>query len=43
MRALGTNVKISPSAKGGGKIELEYYSESDLNRLYERLMNSKED
>ena len=43
MRVLGTNVKISPSAKGGGKIELEYYSETDLNRLYERLMNSKED
>lgn len=42
MRSLGTNVKISPSAKGGGKIELEYYSESDLNRLYERLLNSKE-
>ena len=43
MRVLGTNVKISPSAKGGGKIELEYYSDTDLNRLYERLMNSKED
>lgn len=42
MRALGTNVKISPSAKGGGKIELEYYSDTDLNRLYERLINSKE-
>lgn len=42
MRALGTNVKISPSSKGGGKIELEYYSETDLNRLYERLINSKE-
>jgi ParB family chromosome partitioning protein len=42
MRALGTNVKITPSAKGGGKIELEYYSETDLNRLYERLLNSKE-
>lgn len=42
MRALGTNVKISPSAKGGGKIELEYYSDMDLNRLYERLINSKE-
>jgi len=42
MRALGTNVKISPSAKGGGKIEVEYYSDADLNRLYERLLNSKE-
>jgi ParB family chromosome partitioning protein len=43
MRALGTNVKIAPSAKGGGKIELEYYSDTDLNRLYDRLINPKED
>ena len=43
MRALGTNVKISPSRKEGeGKIEIEYYSSTDLDRLYERLLNSKE-
>jgi ParB family chromosome partitioning protein len=43
MRALGTNVKISPSRKDGeGKIEIEYYSSTDLDRLYERLLNSKE-
>jgi len=43
MRALGTNVKISPSKKDGeGKIEIEYYSSADLDRLYERLINSKE-
>lgn len=43
MRVLGTNVKISPSKKDGeGKIEIEYYSSSDLERLYERLLNSKE-
>lgn len=42
MRALGTNVKITPTAKGGGKIEIEYYSDTDLNRLYDRLINSKE-
>jgi ParB family chromosome partitioning protein len=43
MRALGTNVKISPSKKDGeGKIEIEYYSQTDLDRLYERLINSKE-
>jgi ParB family chromosome partitioning protein len=43
MRALGTNVKISPSKKDGeGKIEIEYYSSTDLDRLYERLINSKE-
>ena len=44
MRALGTNVKISPSKKDGeGKIEIEYYSSADLDRLYERLVSSKED
>jgi len=43
MRVLGTNVKISPSRKDGeGKIEIEYYSSTDLDRLYERLLNSKE-
>ena len=43
MRALGTNVKISPGRKDGeGKIEIEYYSSTDLDRLYERLVNSKE-
>jgi ParB family chromosome partitioning protein len=43
MRALGTNVKISPSKKEGeGKIEIEYYSSADLDRLYDRLINSKE-
>ncbi len=43
MRVLGTNVKITPSRKDGeGKIEIEYYSSTDLDRLYERLINSKE-
>ncbi len=43
MRVLGTNVKISPSKKDGeGKIEIEYYSSADLDRLYDRLINSKE-
>ena len=36
MRALGTNVKIRPSAKGdAGKIEIEYYSAKDLDRLFD--------
>lgn len=43
MRALGTNVKITPSRKDGeGKIEIEYYSSTDLDRLYERLVKSTE-
>ena len=43
MRALGTNVKITSGRKDGeGKIEIEYYNPTDLERLYERLVNSKE-
>ena len=37
-RRLGTQVKVLPSAKGnGGKIELHYYNDEDLHRLYELL------
>lgn len=43
MRALGTNVKITPNGKGSaGKIEIEYYNMDDLDRLFQRLVNSKE-
>jgi ParB family chromosome partitioning protein len=43
MRTLGTNVKITPNGKGGaGKIEIEYYNMDDLDRLFQRLVNSKE-
>jgi ParB family transcriptional regulator, chromosome partitioning protein len=43
MRALGTNVKIKPNGKGNaGKIEIEYYNLDDLERLFQRLVNSKE-
>ncbi len=39
MRALNTNVKIHPGKKGsGGKIEIEYYSTDDLDRIYQMLM-----
>lgn len=35
-RHFGTQVRILPNGSGkGGKIEIEYYSESDLNRLYD--------
>lgn len=35
MRTLNTNVKIRPAIRGkGGKIEIEYYSTDDLNRIY---------
>lgn len=39
-RKLGTQVQILPDGKGtGGKIEIEFYSESDLDRIYEAIMN----
>jgi len=31
----GTKVRIVPKARGKGQIEIEYYSEEDLQRLYE--------
>ena len=38
-RFFSTNVKILPNGKGtGGKIELEYYGETDLNRIYDLIV-----
>ena len=40
MRALNTNVKIIPGKKGvGGKIEIEYYSTDDLDRIYSVILS----
>lgn len=37
-RKLGTQIKIMPDGRGtGGKIEIEYYSESDLDRIFQLL------
>ena len=37
-RRFGTKVRILPSSSGeGGKIEIQYYNEQDLQRLYEQL------
>jgi ParB family chromosome partitioning protein len=42
-RCLGTQVRILPDGKGtGGKIELEYYSESELDRIYQLLVKNQE-
>ncbi len=42
-RRLATQVRIVPNQKGeGGKIEIEYYSETDLDRLYQLLNGSQE-
>jgi len=38
-RRLGTNVSIIPSAKGtGGRIEIEYYNQEDLDRIYQTIL-----
>lgn len=38
--ALSTQVRIKQTKKGGGVIELEYYTETDLERILELLENS---
>lgn len=41
-RHLGTQVQILSDGKGtGGKIEIEYYSESDLDRIYQLIIKVK--
>jgi ParB family chromosome partitioning protein len=41
-RHLGTQVRIISDGKGtGGKIEIEYYSESDLDRIYQMITKNK--
>ncbi len=38
-RYFGTSVQIQPDGKGtGGTIEIEYYGETDLNRIYELIL-----
>jgi ParB family chromosome partitioning protein len=37
-RVLGTRVKIIEKAKKGGKIEIEYYSQEDLDRIYDVIV-----
>jgi ParB family chromosome partitioning protein len=36
-RVLGTKVRIIEGAKGKGKIEIEYYSAEDLDRIYSAI------
>ncbi len=41
-RHLGTQVRILSDGRGtGGKIEVEYYSESDLDRIYQLILKDK--
>jgi ParB family chromosome partitioning protein len=42
-RYLGTQVRILPAKSGSpGKIEIEYYSDSDLSRIYDALISRSE-
>ncbi|MSO22120.1 MAG: ParB/RepB/Spo0J family partition protein [Acidobacteria bacterium] len=41
-RSLGTRVRIVEKGKKG-RIEIEYYSQEELQRLYERLVNQTDD
>lgn len=36
---MGTKVSINPKANGKGKIEIEYYSEEDFERIYDMIMS----
>lgn len=36
---MGTKVSVNQKANGKGKIEIEYYSDSDLERIFELLMS----
>lgn len=40
-RYLATQLQIRPDGKGtGGRIEIEYYSDSDLDRIYRLILNN---
>ena len=34
---IGTKVSVNPKANGKGKIEIEYYSEEELERIYDLI------
>lgn len=36
---IGTKVNVSPKANGKGKIEIEYYSEGELERIFDLIMS----
>ncbi|HEV7860398.1 MAG TPA: ParB/RepB/Spo0J family partition protein [Pyrinomonadaceae bacterium] len=42
-RRFGTQVRVLPSQTGaGGKIEIEYYNDGDLDRIYRLLVNAQD-
>lgn len=42
-QALGTKVKVLAKGNGKGKIEIEYYSDNDLERMFEIIMSGKKE
>ncbi len=36
---IGTKVNVNPKSNGKGKIEIEYYSDEDLERIFEMIMS----
>lgn len=40
---MGTKVNISSRGKGKGKIEIEYYSDEELERMFEMIMSIRKD
>jgi hypothetical protein len=38
MRVLGTRVRIVEKARKGGRIEIDYYSQDDLQRIYAAIV-----
>ena len=39
---IGTKVSVNPKANGKGRIEIEYYSEEELERIYDLIMSIRE-
>lgn len=42
-QALGTKVKVLAKGNGKGKIEIEYYSDNELERMFEIIMSGKKE
>jgi len=38
-RVLGTRVRITPTTQNRGRIEIEYYSQAELQRIYEQIVD----
>jgi ParB family chromosome partitioning protein len=40
-RKLGTRIRVKEGARGRGRLEIEYYSAEDLDRIYDTIMGEK--